>query len=248
MEIVAVQRSQLGSVHAGLMRVYAAAFSLPPYNESEKDFEAFAERLPCDADSPGFRCVVARAGAGIVGFAYGMAFDEENSWMCCIRDALEPEDQRELENSWFVAELAVMPELHGEGIGRELHDALIEPLSYEHIFLTTIAKETPALELFLSAGYRSLRLDFKCQHMATPYVILAKRVHLPPATSGPTERAPLVLNYADPRSPSFDPDRVEHDAFVQAFEELKRSRTEMPPLRPQSIRFDGHTRAAPLLD
>ncbi len=53
-------------------------------------------------------------------------------------------------------ELGVLPERRGEGIGRALHDALLEGVDRRSLLSTADDVDDPAVHLYRSAGWRRL--------------------------------------------------------------------------------------------
>lgn len=212
MEIIEISVADVPMVQADLVRIYRAVFSLPPYSETEDDFAAFSERLPAGAAASGFRCFIARRAGQVVGFTYGLNWDPESLWQQCVTGAAGWRDLP-LHETYFVVELAVVPAMQRQGVGRALLDRLVTAVPHPRAVLTTPAVESPATQLFVSSGWQVLCSDFHCEHMRAPYLIMTRARGVP---------LQVFDDWADPRSANFDPDRVEHEAFVRAFEQLRR--------------------------
>jgi ribosomal protein S18 acetylase RimI-like enzyme len=141
-----------------LVDLYRAAFTAPPYDEDEASIERFRdEQLPRHAEREGFRCVIARNGDCVVGFAYGYTGRRGQWWTdyvaARVPDALA---QQWLGAHFEFVELAVHPEHQGRGIGGALHDALLTDLPHHRALLSTWQDDLPARRLYLNRGWQVL--------------------------------------------------------------------------------------------
>ena len=168
-----IEREQLEAVVDGILGVYAAAFAAPPYHQPVESAARFREVLVArHAPREGFRCVVARAGASIVGFGYGTRTRPGNWWHDAISPALSSSTRdRWLSDAWALAELAVEPGRQGQGIGSALHTAL-----FEHVPNATavaqVRQEAPALRFYMRSGWTELASDFVRRGGQHPVVII----------------------------------------------------------------------------
>jgi GNAT superfamily N-acetyltransferase len=109
----------------------------------------------------------------VLGFAYGTPWRSGSAWHDCLGAACGRALLTEwLAPSFVLTELAVTPSAQRRGLGRRLHDALLAELPQPTAVLTTPQVEMPANQLYLSAGWRVLRLDFQCEHMDQPYLVM----------------------------------------------------------------------------
>lgn len=157
-EVVTLDREAFAHAIPALAKVYLAAFSPPPYGDSDEDAAAWAEVQRRNAASPpaGFRCCVAReqpAGA-IVGFGYGFTLGPPSRRHLWLRAALSPDlADRWLADAFDLIDLAVAPEAQGNGIGGRLHDALLTGQPHQTAVLTALQAETVAMQLYRSRGW-----------------------------------------------------------------------------------------------
>ncbi len=168
-----VEREQLEAVVDGILDVYAAAFAAPPYSQPLESAAKFGDVLVArHAPREGFRCVVARTDASIVGFGYGTTSRPGNWWHDAISPAL-PSSLRErwLGDAWALAELAVEPRGQGQGIGSALHTALLERVRHP----TAVAQvrcEAPALRFYEKHGWTQLVSGFVRRGGGHPVAII----------------------------------------------------------------------------
>jgi GNAT superfamily N-acetyltransferase len=101
--------------------LYREVYAEPPYHEGEEQVAGFVERFAAESGNPGFTVVAAEdGGGGLVGYAYGVAFDPDQWW----DDAdTYPPGLRGL-SKLAIMELAVRAPLRGKGIGTALMAAL----------------------------------------------------------------------------------------------------------------------------
>ena len=140
-----------------IVDVYRDAFGAPGYDETPEDVERFRTGLPRHAARDGFRLALAPADGGLVGFAYGYTGQPGQWWTDRLLDRLP----RDLTDVWVgghfeFVELAVRPAAQRGGIGRALHDALLDGLPHRRALLGTWPDDRPARQLYLRAGWRVL--------------------------------------------------------------------------------------------
>jgi GNAT superfamily N-acetyltransferase len=174
-DIVCLTTQEIASVQPELVGVYRAVFSLPPYNEDEADVQDFAAHFSDHVQRPGFRCCVAKHDVDglMVGFAYGFTAEPGDGWWERVADVLtEDEVEAWLEDCFALAELAVIPEMQGRGLGGQLHDAVLKGLPHRAAVLSTLSAETPAMRLYCKRGWVTLLEDVLWPGMARPYVVM----------------------------------------------------------------------------
>ncbi|OLB80267.1 MAG: hypothetical protein AUI14_07305 [Actinobacteria bacterium 13_2_20CM_2_71_6] len=107
---------------AELREVYAAVFSLPPYNEGPEMPDKFVGWVNEESKHPGFDLVAAYDNGRLVGFAYGYTMPSGEWWHHADRPA--PEAVK-ASAKFAVMEWAVLPDQRGKGVGRRLMDELL---------------------------------------------------------------------------------------------------------------------------
>ncbi len=145
-------------VREGLLAVYGAAFSQPPYLEKDYQIRDFETTLERHRKRPGFTGWMARAGlaGSLVGFAYGYASRPGSWWYEHVTRGLN----REHLNGWMddafeFVELAVTPEWQGQGIGGRLHDLILTGLPY-HSAVLSAWPGTNAEQMYHKRGWVTL--------------------------------------------------------------------------------------------
>jgi GNAT superfamily N-acetyltransferase len=183
MPLIRVLTPQEAEGAAGqILSVYQAAFSMPPYRESDRNVAWFAGSFRQHTRRVGFRCVAAKEAPGspVIGFAYGFTSQPGHWWREVVADALGPDPaERWLGDAFAFAELAVDPAFQGRGYGGRLHDALLENLPHRTAVLSTIMAETTALRLYRKRGWSTLLSGFFFPGVDDPYLILGKEVARP---------------------------------------------------------------------
>jgi ribosomal protein S18 acetylase RimI-like enzyme len=120
-----------------LREIYAAVFSLPPYNEGSEMAEKFVGWMHEESQHPGFDLVAAYADGRLVGFAYGYTMPAGEWWHRTDRPA--PEGVKAADK-FAVMEWAVLPDQRGNGIGRRLLDELLHDRPEPYAVLTVNPK------------------------------------------------------------------------------------------------------------
>jgi ribosomal protein S18 acetylase RimI-like enzyme len=142
----------------GLVEVYRGAFTAPGYDETPDDVERFRTGLPRHAAREGFRLVVAASpDGGASGFAYGYTGQPGQWWTDRLLERIPHEiAERWVGGHFEFVELAVRPASQRRGIGRALHDALLDGLPHRRALLGTWPDDRPARRLYQRAGWRDL--------------------------------------------------------------------------------------------
>ncbi len=158
--------------------VYREAFSGPPYERTGREVEEFARALPLHLTRAGFRAAVARGEDGrAAGFAYGYLSLPGQWWHDNVAAALGREGAREwLGDAFQLTEIAVRPAYHGRGLGKGLHDALLEGVTASRAVLSTLDAPTVAYEMYLRRGWGPLLRGFRFPGVARLYAVLGKVV------------------------------------------------------------------------
>ncbi|GHF43942.1 hypothetical protein GCM10010218_26550 [Streptomyces mashuensis] len=138
--------------------VYAEVFAEPPYRESAADVSAACRRFRTLARKPVFRAVLARAGDGEpVGMAYGHLLGPATRWWAQLTEPVPDDLSREDGHRTFgLLELAVRGAWRGQGVGRRLHDALLDGVGAERVLLNVHPESTAATAAYRAWGYRKV--------------------------------------------------------------------------------------------
>ncbi|MGK5627768.1 GNAT family N-acetyltransferase [Streptomyces sp. URMC 123] len=137
---------------------YEEVYVEPPYRAGPLEVADFIDSFQRQAQRPGFRLVLARRAAEIVGFAFGHRLAAGSPWWDGLLEPLPEEDfTRETgERTFAVAGLAVRKPCRRQGIAARLHAALLEGLTVERVTLTARPEPeaAPARCAYRSWGYR----------------------------------------------------------------------------------------------
>ena len=173
-ELQRVSAEQIDQFRPDLLAVYRAVFTLPPYNEEERDIAAFGESFRQHIHYPGFHCYIAQDSTTqrVCGFAYGFT-SAANRWHAFFYDLLQPKGRADwLADCFILVELAVMPERHGQGIGGRLHDALLADTPHRTAVLSTAQHDNAALHLYRRRGWQILAQDWFYDQREQPFYLL----------------------------------------------------------------------------
>lgn len=162
-----------------LASIYGQAFSKPPYNESPQVISQFRLSLQRHVELSGFACVIAQHPTSheIVGFSYGYTSLPGQWWYDAVTDGLSPI----LIDHWFrdcfeLVDLAVRPDLQGQGIGGKILHALVTTLPHRTAALSTIRTETVALHLYQRQGWLILNPKLDFPGIERPYMLMGKEL------------------------------------------------------------------------
>lgn len=152
-----------------------AALIWPCYDEVFGDFDDFRtwndDLFARHATRSGYRLVVAVDGAAVAvdgaaepadraavaGFGWGYTGERGQYWTDLVCDALPGSVTDEWVGGHFeFVELAVAPPYRRRGLGRRLHDTLLEGVSRRALLSTTDDLADPAVRLYLGSGWRKL--------------------------------------------------------------------------------------------
>jgi len=175
-----------------LVAVYAAAMRPPTRMLSGR--ESILDR---HAASPGFRALAAlapasrdtgEAGPVLAGFIYGFHGQAGQWWHDTVAGALAtkypPLAATWLADSFEVAELHVLPDYQGAGIGRRLLLTLTAERPERTAVLSTQDSESRARRLYRGVGFSDLLTGFRFSGGDPPYAVMGAVLPLR-AAAGP---------------------------------------------------------------
>ena len=105
-----------------------------------------------------FRLAVALDDDRLVGFAWGYRGDRGQYWPDLVAEKLPDIAADWVGGHFEFVELAVEPTSRGNGLGRQLHDALLDGRTGKALLGTTSDADDPAVRLYRSRGWRTLGL------------------------------------------------------------------------------------------
>jgi ribosomal protein S18 acetylase RimI-like enzyme len=135
-----------------------AAEIWPVYQTVFGDFDSYdhwrTDLYERHAVRDGYRLVTAVDGSTVAGFGWGYTGQRGQYWSDLVCDALPAVITDEWVGGHFeLVELAVLPAYRGAGIGRALHDKLLESVTSRCLLGTSDDETDPAVRLYLSAGW-----------------------------------------------------------------------------------------------
>jgi ribosomal protein S18 acetylase RimI-like enzyme len=140
---------------------HLAAQIWPVYQTVFGDFDSYeiwrADLFDRHAARDGYRLVTAVDGSTLAGFGWGYTGQRGQFWSDLVCNSLPTAITDEWVGGHFeLVELAVLPEYRGQGVGRALHDKLLESVTGRCLLSTTDDPADPAVRLYLSSGWRKL--------------------------------------------------------------------------------------------
>ncbi len=134
---------------------YQASHEAPPNCEGPVDFARQRRTFPEVIEEDGFALAVARLGGQVGGFAYGSFLIPGTRWWEGMPEPLPQGFTEETGTRTFgLYELGVVPELRRQGIGRRLHDAVLDGCTAERATLACEPRLVDNLRLYTSWGWR----------------------------------------------------------------------------------------------
>jgi ribosomal protein S18 acetylase RimI-like enzyme len=137
-----------------MQELHAEVYTAPPFRH-ELHAGEFARRWRVQCRQPGFALAEARHGGYLVGFATGMTLRPSTSWWRELTTPLPDEVTTEHPGRTFVlTDLLVRAAWRRQGIGRELHDAILAGRAEERATLTVDPAAAQALAALRRWGWR----------------------------------------------------------------------------------------------
>lgn len=132
----------------------------PCYDEVFGDFPDYvtwrADMFARHADRDGYRLVVATQGAAVAGFSWGYIGERGQYWADLVARELPGVAGEWVGGHFEFVTLGVAPRYRRGGLGRRLHDALLDGVGQRALLSTTDDPADPAVRLYLSSGWRKL--------------------------------------------------------------------------------------------
>jgi ribosomal protein S18 acetylase RimI-like enzyme len=139
-----------------LQALHAEVYAEPPYDRDD-DAARFAERFRVQRRQPGFVLAEARHGGYLVGYATGMPLRPSTSWWRDLTTPLPDQMTAEYAGRTFaLTDLLVRASWRRQGIGRTLHDLILQDRLEERATLTVLPAATPAQHAFQNWGWRKV--------------------------------------------------------------------------------------------
>jgi ribosomal protein S18 acetylase RimI-like enzyme len=132
---------------------------------------------------PGFRALAGVREGQVAGFCYGFHGQRGQWWHDRVRDELAAVHGESTAQAWLadpleVAELHVLPDYQGQGIGTALLGTLSTGRAERTAVLSTPDTESPARRLYRTAGFTDLLTGFKFEGAEPPYAVMGAELPL----------------------------------------------------------------------
>jgi GNAT superfamily N-acetyltransferase len=139
-----------------LQALHAEVYAEPPYDRDD-DAARFADRFPVQRRQPGFVVAEARNGGYLVGYAAGMPLRPSTSWWRDLTTPLPDQETAEYAGRTFaLTDLLVRASWRRQGIGRTLHDLILQDRREERATLTVLPGAAPAQRALRNWGWRKV--------------------------------------------------------------------------------------------
>jgi GNAT superfamily N-acetyltransferase len=142
-----------------ILPTYEEVYAEPPYCEGPRDVADFIERFHRQAERPGFRMAIARAGGDVVGFTFGYLLPADTQWWTgALAELPEGFTREDGERTFVIIELAVLASWRRRGVARQLHETLLDGQAVERVTLTMRPEPdaAPAQAAYAAWGYRTV--------------------------------------------------------------------------------------------
>jgi GNAT superfamily N-acetyltransferase len=137
--------------------LYEAVFSLPPFGGDAAEFANQRSYYPAMTDRAGFRLTTARAGDEHVGFGYGILLPADTRWWTGLAEPVSEDFAREDGHRTFaLIDYGVLPAWRGRGIGRAIHDELLDGSAARRATLSVQPKAVQTQEIYRRWGWRKV--------------------------------------------------------------------------------------------
>lgn len=167
--------------------LYAAVFSLPPYNFGPEAMAHQRAHFTKVAARPGFRLVLARTThpreegehGDYVAFGYGYLLPADTTWWRDIVEPLEADFRAETGSRTFAFyDFGVLPAFRGKGIGRLVHDELLGASGAERATLVARPQATETQALYRRWGWQQVGHEVMAPPARGPklYVLVLDRL------------------------------------------------------------------------
>jgi GNAT superfamily N-acetyltransferase len=135
--------------------LHAEVYADPPYGLTGD--EEYPRRFAVQRRQPGFVLAEARNGGYLVGYAAGMPLRPSTSWWRQLTTPLPDEVTAEHPGRTFaVVDLLVRASWRRQGIGRDLHDLILDGRPEERATLTVLPAAAAAQHAFRAWGWRKV--------------------------------------------------------------------------------------------
>jgi ribosomal protein S18 acetylase RimI-like enzyme len=139
-----------------LQALHAEVYAEPPYDRYD-GAGRFAAKFRVQRRQPGFVLAEARHGGYLVGYATGMPLRPSTSWWRELTTPLPDQLTAEYAGRTFaLTDLLVRASWRRRGIGRTLHDLILQDRREERATLTVLPAATPAQRAFRNWGWRKV--------------------------------------------------------------------------------------------
>ena len=171
-EVVVWDRSTLSQRRDEVLEVYAEAMQVTPASARNR-----RSILASHLDRKGLRAAAAVEGDRLVAIGYGYLGEEGQWWHDQVREVLTAAvTRRWLDGAFEVCELHVRPVQQGQGLGRQVLDALLAQTPARTSVLTTPDAPTRARGFYRAAGWVELAGDVYFPGDSRAFAVLAKEL------------------------------------------------------------------------
>ena len=172
-DVRALAADEFGALAAEAASIYGAAMRRPPEVVVQRRDIIAAHVTYIGFVAAGAYADSADGDAQLVGFGYGYHGAPGQWWHDIVAGALgRTLTRRWLRNAFELAELHVLPEHQGHGLGRDLLSDVLSRADAARAVLSTPDTDSPARCLYRSFGFVDLCVDFRFPGSPEAYAIM----------------------------------------------------------------------------
>lgn len=150
MKVTRIHPEELLARAADLAAIHQAAFA----ETGDRAARYRDQDIPEMAGYAGLACVIAETDDQVVGFAIGHDTAARQQWLRNVMTAVRGSPVRRwLPEAWYLADIAVLPEQQGRGIGQRVHAALMDLTADRQRILVTYNGDHPAKRFYRRLGW-----------------------------------------------------------------------------------------------
>lgn len=141
--------------------VELAAVHQAAFGESHEQAKRYRdESIPDMSRYSGIRCLTARCDGRLVGFVLGYDAVAKPDWFDNVSRAVSGTSTALwLPHAWYLADIAVHPDVQRQGVGTILHNRIIQDVSGQPLVLITFHGDHPAKRFYKRLGWQELIPD-----------------------------------------------------------------------------------------
>lgn len=140
-----------------LSNLFRQVYAEPPYSLTDEDVSIFQDSYRRQVRHERFALVTATADRHLVGFAFGLPLSPDTSWWSSLLTPLPADVTDEWPGRTFaLIEFGVVKAWRRRGIGKALHDRLLQSRSEQRATLTVLPDASAAQAAYARLGWHKV--------------------------------------------------------------------------------------------